>query len=262
MSADTLKDWDPEAYERFRGFRLRPAKDLLAQIGRVPYGAIVDLGCGSGTVAMDLALKFSGQPMVGVDQSPEMLAKARETRCYTDLIEMDIAKWRAFDPVSVIFSNAALHWLAGHDTLLPALADMVMPGGVLAVQMPRQSAAPSHALLRRLAGDMFPDRFDLAQWEPPVWPAEDYARLLADRGEVSAWETTYVQRLAPNDHARHPVRAFTQSTAMRPFVEQMSDAERGTFVAAYEAELAARYPQEADGSVLFPFTRVFFVLER
>ena len=40
----------------------------------------------------------------------------------------------------------------------------------------------------------------------------------------------------------------------------LSDDETGRFLAAYEAELAAAYPVEDDGSVLFPFRRLFFVL--
>lgn len=59
----------------------------------------------------------------------------------------------------------------------------------------------------------------------------------------------------------HPVRAFTQSTAMRPFVEKMSQAEQAAFVSAYDKALASAYPLLPDGSALMPFRRVFFVLK-
>ena len=39
-----MTDWNPEAYARFRGLRLRPALDLLAQVGDLPLGDVVDLG--------------------------------------------------------------------------------------------------------------------------------------------------------------------------------------------------------------------------
>ena len=144
---------------------------------------------------------------------------------------------------------------------MPRLAAMLAPGGMLAVQMPRQFAAPVHALLRELAETMFPDRFDFAAWMPPVVAPEDYARLLAPLGAMNVWETVYVQRLGPSRTA-HPVRRFTEATAMRPFLEKLTDDEAARFVAAYEAELAAAYPTEDDGSVLFPFRRLFFTLER
>ena len=262
MSQAGAKDWDPGTYARFRDFRLRPALDLMTRIGDVSAGPVVDLGCGDGAVAAALADRFAGRPLVGVDASPAMLAKAAEAGCYTGLVEADIGSWAHEEPPAVIFSNAALHWLDGHDALMPRLAGLLAPGGVLAVQMPGQSQAPSHALLRALAEEMFPGRVsDRAARAAAVGAPADYVRLLSGFGPVEAWETTYVQPLAPAV-AAHPVRRFTESTAMRPFLATLSPEEAGRFVSAYEAELAAAYPAEEDGTVLFPFRRVFFTLTR
>ena len=177
---------------------------------------------------------------------------------YDAKIKADIADWRA-EGLALIFSNAALHWLNDHHRLMPRLAAMLPPGGVLAVQMPRQFLAPSHRFLRDIAGAMFPDRFDFAGWVAPVATAAEYQTLLAGHGAVEAWETEYVQRLEPSAEG-HPVRRFTESTAMRPFVEKMTATEVTRFVSAYEEALAAAYPAMEDGAVLFPFRRVFFTL--
>jgi len=261
VSEAKAKDWNPGTYARFRGLRLRPALDLIARIGDLPPGALVDLGCGNGAVAEALATAFPGRDLIGVDNSPAMLAEAAAGGVYSALIEADIASWRPDMPPALIFSNAALHWLGDHPALLPRLAQALAPGGVLAVQMPGQYLAPSHALLRALAAELFPERFDFADWQAPVALPADYARLLAPLGEVEAWETTYVQRLAPAPGA-HPVRRFTEATAMRPFVARLDPAEAARFLAAYEAALAMAYPAEPDGGVLFPFRRVFFTLRR
>ena len=60
----------------------------------------------------------------------------------------------------------------------------------------------------------------------------------------------------------HPVRAFTQSTAMRPFLDRLDAAEAAHFTARYDAALAGAYPLLPDGGVLFPFRRCFFVVQR
>lgn len=252
--AAARNDWDPGAYDRFRGLRLRPALDLLAQIGAVPEGDVVDLGCGNGAVAEALRARFGGR-LIGVDQSAAMLDQAAG---YDALVPADIAEWVPERPPAVIFSNAALHWLGDHAGLMPRLARMLMPGGVLAVQMPGQFDAPSHRCLREVAARLFPDRFDLAA-EAPVMPAVAYWRMLAGLGRIEAWETEYVQRLEPA--VGHPVRHFTESTAMRPVLARLTAAEAEVLVQAYEAELALAYPPLPDGAVLFPFRRVFFVLE-
>lgn len=252
-------DWNAALYARFTGLRLRPAMDLLAQVPALPEGDVVDLGCGNGPVAEALALRFAGRRLIGIDSSPAMLAEADKTGQYAQLEEADATRWAPDSPPALIFSNALCHWLPDHPALFARLAGMLAPGGVLAVQMPRQFAAPSHALLRQVAPEMFPDRFDFSAWQAPVAPPQDYARLLAPLGTATVWETEYVQRLAPAE-AGHPVRHFTQSTGMRPFLAKLSEEEAAAFVAEYEAELAAVYPVEDDGTVLFPFRRVFFVL--
>lgn len=258
VSADKA-DWNPETYARFRGLRLRPALDLLAQVGDLPEGAVVDLGCGNGAVGGALAARWPDRTRLGLDASPAMLVKARASGAYTQLIEADAALWRPDAPVALIFSNAALHWLPDHAALFPHLAGLLVPGGTLGVQMPRQWNAPSHRFLRDIAASMFPDRFDFAGYEAPVQPATAYWRMLAPLGRIEAWESDYVQRLEASPDG-HPVRHFTQSTAMRPFLAKLNAAEAQAFIHAYDAALAAAYPLMADGAALFTFRRMFFTL--
>lgn len=252
---DGRKDWDPGTYARFRGLRLRPALDLLAQVHDLPAGDVVDLGCGDGAVAGPLRARFPGRRLVGVDSSPAMLAQAVG---HDATVCADIAAWEARG-LALIFSNAALHWLGDHGRLMPRLAGMLAQGGVLAVQMPRQFHAPSHRFLRDIAGAMFPHRFDFARWQAPVATAAEYHAMLSGLGAVEAWETEYVQRLEVVAEG-HPVRRFTESTAMRPFVAKLDAEDTARFVAAYEEALAAAYPVAEDGTVLFPFRRVFLTL--
>lgn len=255
-----MSDWNPESYALFGDLRLRPALDLLAQVGDVPEGPVIDLGCGAGSVADALSQRFAGR-LTGVDASPAMLAEAEATGLYQSLIAEDVSLWRPEVPPALIFSNAVLQWLPDHAMLLPRLAAYLMPGGSLAVQMPRQFRAPSHRFLRDIAAAMFPDRFDVTGWQAPVETAETYARWLVPLGRVSAWQTDYVQRLWTEEGSTaHPVRRFTESTVMRPFLQKLSDAEAAAFFAAYEEALAVAYPALADGSVMMPFRRVFFVL--
>ncbi len=250
-------DWDPGDYARFSGLRLRPALDLLAQVCTIPGGDVIDLGCGAGAVAGPLARRFPGHRLIGVDASAAMLAEAAG---YADVQQADIAAWQPDAPPALIFSNAALHWLPDHRVLLPRLAGMLARGGTLAVQMPRQYDAPSHRLLREVAARLFPERFDPATWQPPVADASAYWSLLAPIGQVTAWEAEYVQHL-PAAPRGHPVRAFTASTAMRPFVAGLSDADSAAFLDHYDAALLAAYPLLPDASALMPFRRVFFTLK-
>lgn len=253
-----VKDWNPSAYAAFRSLRLRPALDLLAQVPDLPPGDVVDLGCGDGAAAGALAARFLGRRLVGVDASPAMLERATG---YHLKMQADIADWQPDSPPALIFSNAALHWLDDHAHLFPRLAQALAPGGTLAVQMPANFDAPSHRLLRELAQELFPDRFDFTDWRAPTAAAAEYHRLLSGLGGLSIWETTYHQHLASVTQG-HPVRAFTASTAMRPFLDRMSPEEATLFTNRYDKGLAQAYLPLPDGSVLFPFRRLFLILTR
>lgn len=253
-------DWNPEAYGRFADLRLRPALDLLGRVGALPEGQVVDLGCGAGAAGPALSAGFSARKIIGVDASPAMLAKAAATGAYRRCDLADITSWEPAKPPALIFSNAVLHWLSDHAALLPRLARLLLPEGVLAVQMPMQWGAPSHRFLRSIATEMFPERFDFSNCPSPVLGPTDYARMLAPLGALDLWTTEYLQRLAPATGA-HPVRRFTEATGMRPFTAKLGADEQAAFIARYEVALASAYPIEADGSVLFPFRRLFLVLK-
>lgn len=253
-------DWNPSTYARFGDLRLRPALDLIGRIGPLPHGKVIDLGCGAGAVAEALATSWPDRKLVGVDASPAMIAKAAGTGAYRRCDLADIRTWEPNKPPALIFSNAALQWIDDHAALLPKLAESLAPGGVLAVQMPMQYAAPSHRFLRDFAAEMFPDRFDYTHWIEPVATPLEYSRLLSPLGAVDVWTTDYIQRLTRNGLPGHPVRRFTEATAMRPIAEKLTPQELADFTTRYEASLDIAYPTEADGSVLFPFRRLFFVL--
>lgn len=257
----TAAEWSPDKYAEYADLRLQPALDLLARVPELPPGEIVDLGCGNGAAAAALAGRFAARRLIGVDNSASMLAHAAAGGHYTGLMQSDAATWSPHRPPALIFANSVCHWLDDHQALFARFARALLPGGALAVQMPRQYDAPSHRAMRELAGALFPDRFDFRAWRSPVSAAIHYARLLAPLGAAQVWETEYMQRLDAVNEG-HPVRHFTQSTAMRPFTAELDNDETKRFVAAYEEALAAAYPVEPDGSVLFPFRRLFFVLKR
>lgn len=250
-----MTDWDPGAYQRFRGLRLRPAMDLLAQVSDLPTGAIYDLGCGTGVVGSALRQRWPERQICGVDSSRTMLAEAAGV--YDRVKFADIAVWSETD-AALIYSNAALHWVPDHAALFPRLLKCLAPGGVLAVQMPRQQMARSHVLLREVAAELFPDRFDWSDWAPQVSEPAAYLGWLPG---ASVWETEYYQMLGPVEDA-HPVRAFTASTAARPILERLGNDEQARFFAAYDAALARAYPVDARGRVILPFRRVFAVARR
>ncbi|BBK41251.1 trans-aconitate 2-methyltransferase [Allostella vacuolata] len=252
--------WDPSQYLKFADHRLRPALDLLARVPGDAPGTVIDLGCGPGNVTTHLRRRWPGARMIGVDSSREMLARAGAAMPDVDWIEADIATWEPAAPVDVIYSNAALHWLGGHDRLFPRLLDWLAPGGVLAVQMPRNYQSPSHTNILETAADgPWQATLEPLLRPSPVAAPEVYYRLLAAGGaRPDIWESIYVQVL----EGTNPVVQFTKGSALKPLLDALQEPLRGGFEAAYAERIAAAYPPEADGRTLFPFRRLFMVVQK
>ena len=256
--------WDPAQYLAFADERGRPARDLLARVPSPAPDTIYDLGCGAGNVTALLAGRWPGARIVGVDSAPAMLARARETLLAAEWVEADLAHWSPPAAADLIFSNAALHWLDDHETLFPRLFAALAPGGVLAVQMPRNFAAPSHRLIVEAASaGPWRDRLAAAvrryQGDGPVAGPAVYDRLLArEAAAMDIWETEYMHKLTGKD----PVLGWLRSTALRPVLDILDPDQQGRFLADLGGRLAAAYPPDAVGSVLFPFRRLFIVATR
>lgn len=250
--------WDVATYIRFSDERSRPFLDLLARVPTPSPATVVDLGCGEGTMTAALADRWPDARVTGVDSSAEMLSAARPVPGRLEFVRGDVRDWQPAGPIEVIVSNAVLHWVPEHPDLLARWAGELSPGGALAVQVPGNFRAPTHALLDGLCrSPRWADRLADAGPRPDtvLEPAE-YAVLLLTAGlEPDVWETTYLHRLPGVD----PVLTWVRSTILRPVLARLPADDAAAFTAEYAAVLRNAYPPSADGSTLLPFRRIFAV---
>ena len=255
--------WQPDTYLRFAGERARPFADLLARVSAEFPRTVVDLGCGEGSLTASLARRWPGAAVTGIDSSPEMLAAATSSTLPSRVaFELgDVHDWAPDGPVDVVVSNAVLHWVPGHPRLMSRWAADLPPGGWLAVQVPGNFRAPTHALLADLCrSPEWAGRLAGAAPRPDtVLEPAGYADLLAAEGlSVDVWETTYLHVLGGAD----PVLTWVRSTALRPVLARLDDRDAPRFTDAYAAALRTAYPARPDGTTLLPFRRVFAVGNR
>lgn len=266
-----MQDWNPALYLRFANERTRPAAELLARVHLVEQPArclhIVDLGCGPGNSTELLAARFAEASVLGVDNSQAMLEAARRQLPKARFEAGDIATWApAAHEIApdLIYANAALQWVGGHETLIPRLLSLLAPGGWLAIQMPDNRQQPSHRLMREVAGlpQFAPYIGDADQVRTEILPIGAYYDLLAaperEVASVDVWHTIYQH---PMDSAQAMVQ-WLRSTGLKPFVEGLPAELQAEFLAEYERRIDAAYPLRADGQRLLAFPRLFMVAQR
>jgi trans-aconitate 2-methyltransferase len=177
LSSDS---WDPAQYERFSDERSAPFFDLLALVEPCPEGSVIDLGCGTGELTRVLHERTSARTTLGIDSSESMLAQSKGHAGGGLSFELgDIAGWEPAEPVDVVFSNAALHWVDGHAELFVRLTGALREGGQLTVQMPANHDHASHLVAERVAAEEpFREVLDGYVRKTPVLRPEEYAVLL------------------------------------------------------------------------------------
>ena len=255
--------WSAAQYLKFEDERNRPVRDLLAALPPLDAQFAVDLGCGPGNSTELLAQRFPLARVRGLDNSADMIGRARGRLPQIEFELTDIDGWLAREPArsDVILANAVLQWLPDHAALLPALLAKLSAGGVLAVQMPDNLDEPAHRLMREVAADG-PWRGKLAaamSSRAPLEPAAWYYDLLRSRAaRVEVWRTTYHHPL-PDVAA---IVEWFKGSGLRPFLDPLDAREREAYLERYSAALERAHAPFADGSVLLPFPRLFVMAVR
>lgn len=130
-----MTQWDGDEYQERFDALARAGTDVHGEadfVARYSPRTVLDAGCGTGRVGIELARR--GVHVVGADVDASMLATARRRAPDIDWVESDLAALdlgQVFDVV-VMAGNVPLFTPSGtHAALVAGVARHVAPGGVL-----------------------------------------------------------------------------------------------------------------------------------
>jgi trans-aconitate 2-methyltransferase len=252
--------WSPTQYAKFEDERNRPAIELLARVPLENPLRVVDLGCGPGNSTELLAGRFPKAEVIGLDNSPDMLAAARKRLPNTRFIEADVAQWTPDAPVDLLFSNATFQWIPGHQAVLKRLTGLLAPGGAFAMQVPDNLAEPTHTSMREVAlAGPWKGKFTAPIVREEIRsPAVYYDLLKPISARVDIWSTIYNHVLA----GPAAILDWVLGTGLRPYLARLDESERAAFLERYLERMTEAYPPLVDGKVLLRFPRLFLVAVR
>jgi trans-aconitate 2-methyltransferase len=131
--------WNAEVYDKIGTPMRRWAQQVIDDLGLRGDETVLDAGCGSGSVTLDLWEKVKEGKIYALDSSPDMVAKLRATldeRGIENIVPMqtDLTKFSLPEKVDVVFSNAVFHWIQDDTGLFGSLARATKSGGRLRAQ--------------------------------------------------------------------------------------------------------------------------------
>ncbi len=135
MTASPPRDWDAATYHRVADPQEEWAREVIDRLELKGDETVLDAGCGSGRVTRLLVERLPRGRVIGVDASPSMIAKARESLGdQVELIVSDLLELEPPEPVDAVFSSATFHWILDHRRLFERLHAALRAGGRVEAQ--------------------------------------------------------------------------------------------------------------------------------
>jgi trans-aconitate 2-methyltransferase len=222
-------DWDARTYERVSTPQRRWAREVLGRLELRGDEVVLDAGCGSGGVTLDLLERLPSGRVIAVDAAPSMVDHARQALppdraqvLLQDLLELDLP-----EPVDAVFSNATFHWIRDHETLFARLFEAMRPGARLSAQC---GGAGNIDPFRRAAESVTreePFDYYFIDWRQP-W---HYATAEATAEHLRAAGFTGVETwLQPWPVQPPEPRTFAQAVCLGRHLESLPEGLHGLFV--------------------------------
>ncbi len=247
-------EWDAAGYARASSVQQQWARELIAKLGLQGRERVLDIGCGDGKVTAEIAAKLTHGAVVGIDNSPGMIALAQATYPRAQYANLsfrlaDAADLPFVEEFDVVFSNATLHWVVDHGPVLRGIRRSLSPGGIMLLQMGgRGNAASVIATVEQVcARPAWRPFFEGMRFPYGFYGPEEYRGWL-DQAGLTARRV----ELIPKDmhHAgRAGFEGWFRTTGALAYTQRVPEALRPALIAQVVAAYLEKNPPDAGGVV-------------
>lgn len=252
-----MSDWNSEQYLKFEKYRTQPSKDLVNRLLKYNPKTILDIGCGPGNSTSVLREVFTKAYIKGIDNSENMVRKAKAE--YIDL-DFEIRDIHDIDEkFDLIFSNACIQWVPDHYSLIPKIMESVNENGILAIQIPINHKEPLYRIIDEMVIEPKWNFNHNKISKIDALDYEEYFNILSNCSkEFEIWITKYLHSMTSYES----LLDWVKGTSLRPYLEELSSGGRIEFEEELLKRIKEKYTKMDNGEIIQGFKRLFFVAEK
>jgi trans-aconitate 2-methyltransferase len=249
-------EFDGKKYRQASSHQKEWGTKLISELDIRGTERIMDLGCGDGALTAQLAELVPHGHVTGIDASAGMIEAARSHRAGNLSFELkDINGLDYSDEFDIVFSNATLHWIKDHDTLLANVHRSLRDGGIARFNFAGDGNCLNFFQVLR-EGMEHPDFacwFHDFEWPWFMPSVEEYDALVrrSSFGEVRVWGEN-ADRYFPDEEA---MIGWIDQPSLVPVLPHIAEPLRQSF-RSFVVERMVRRTRQADGRCFETFRRI------
>lgn len=224
--------WNATLYDDSHRFISEYGTAVVDLLGPQKGEKILDVGCGTGDLANELAEK--GAIVTGIDQSENMIQEAKEKYEHSHFEVADASHLTYKEKFDAVFSNAALHWIQTPDKVIRSVYNSLKNGGRFVAEFGAHQNIEVllNEIINQLDVHGYDDAYERNPWYFPT--ISEYTTLLEKQG----FDVTFAKmierptKLDGADGLRKWLHMFTGN-----FFQDINEEERNKIIKSIETAL-------------------------
>lgn len=252
--------WDADDYANFSSEQQKWGRELISKLNLKEDDYVLDIGCGDGRVTAEIAAMVPGGQVIGIDNSEHMIQLATKRfppEQYSNLSFQifDAVKITFENQFSVVFSNAALHWVENQFEVLKGIYRSLKPGGRILLQFGgKGNAASILNILDEITKDEEWSQYFSNFNFPYNFPGdEEYSELIKNSGLTVQRVQLYEKDMIHDGEAG--LEGWIRTTWL-PYTSRIPENEREEFISLIVKKYIEKFPLDINGKVHLKMVRL------
>ena len=252
--------WNAEDYEAHSRSQQLWGQELISKLHLKNSEHVLDIGCGDGKITAEISRIVTEGNVLGIDNSENMitLAKRRYPKISYPNLKfqiVDAVQLNYQEKFDVVFSNAVLHWIDDHVSLLSRIFKCLKPGGRALLQMGgKGNASEIITVLSSLINNKSWKRY-FKDFEFPYhfYGPEEYTKWINQTGFVKS-----SVELIPKNMEHNGLKEFEAwiRTTWLPYLKTIPNDLRNKFISQISENYFKAYPTNERSILLVKMVRL------